>query len=778
MKSCELCGRPVLDEGARFCCPGCAAINEIVGNLEVGDAEKQARVNAMLNALFDEPTQVNPPPEGRESQTLDLMVSGMVCPACAWIIHYCVSKLPGVQSVTINFMSEVCQVVFAPMTIGRDTIEAEIEAIGYGVYEGEAPAGGTSLLQLGLGWFYALNAMMLSFIVYSAEFWEVPATMAWACSLLLIIFTALVIIGPGRSTLSRGIQQLRRRQFRMESLITLSTSMAIVYSFVMLAQGTFAKLYFDVVCLLIMLLQTGGAIEAGFYDRVRRRVHALRQCLPKKIHAADDRFVSIDEATPGMPFTVAQGEVVPTDGILETDAAFDFSHVTGESRAIHLHSGQLVGAGSRLLSDAVTLYVPPGGVTSLIDRMIQGTVSAFDTRVEQLSFGDRISQVFVPLVVLVGLIPLVWFSLLGTPQVGILRLMAALIVACPCAFGIAEPLVLTLAVDRVRQLGIQVFNGTVLRLKPAVVIFDKTGTLTSGDFQVRAIHWLVPENEDDLNRLASIEAGLDHPIARALARVGKVIPVDERDVERTTVRGQCNGELFQAGKTTLYDGLPAALDARGLAHVLSGKSASTLVAFGDIQSCRLVVELSDEVRPEIPDLLKQIPAAHLCSGDRQPMVESVADQLGIEHRRWDMSIEDKLAYIREMQAQGKTVMMVGDGVNDSQALTAADIGLAVLAGEIPAKFSADGAFLVSDLSGLAAFIRTLDVLRKRISQNYLWSFLYNGIGLTLAVSGLLSPTFCAFGMVFSNSIVVANSVRRLKTAGRELNIDEQDKRDS
>ncbi|MBT3296153.1 MAG: cation-translocating P-type ATPase [Verrucomicrobia bacterium] len=768
MKGCELCGRPVLDEDARFCCPGCAAINEIVGNLEVDDAAKQARVKAMLNALFDEPAPITASPEGREFQSLDLMVSGMVCPACAWIIHYCLTKLAGVQSVTINFMSEVCQVVFDPMVIGRDTIEAEIEDIGYGVYEGEAPSGGISLLQLGLGWFYALNAMMLSFIVYSAEFWEVPVAMAWACSLLLIIFTALIIIGPGRATLARGIQQLRRRQFRMDSLITLSTSMAIIYSLVSLSQGIFAKLYFDVVCLLIMLLQTGAAIEAGFYDRVRRRVHALRHCLPKKIHTIDDRFVSIEEATPGMPFAVTQGEVVPTDGILESDAAFDFSHVTGESRAIHLHSGQLVGAGSRLLSDPVTLYVPPGGATSLIDRMIQGTVSAFDTRVEQLSFGDRISQVFVPVVVLVGLIPLVWFSLHGAPQVGLLRLMAALVVACPCAFGIAEPLVLTLAVDRVRHLGIQIFNGTVLRLQPDAIIFDKTGTLTTGDFQVRAIHWLVPENQADLDRLASIEAGLDHPIARALARVGRVIPVTERDVERTTVQGQFDGQQYRAGKTTLYEDLPEALAAKGLHHVMDGDSASTLVAFGDAQSCHLVVELRDEIRPEIPALLKQIPTAHLCSGDRQPMVEAVADRLGIEHRHWDMSIEDKLATIREMQAEGQTVMMVGDGVNDSQALTAADIGLAVLAGEVPAKFSADGAFLVSDLSGLAAFLDTLGELRKRIAQNYLWSFLYNGIGLTLAVSGLLSPTFCAFGMVFSNTVVVANSVRRLKTTQKPL----------
>ena len=790
MKKCELCGRPVVDEGAKYCCPGCAAISEIVDNLGIGDTEKQTRVDAMLAALFDE-QQPKAPVPGREQKNADFMVSGMVCPACAWIIHHCVGKLPGVHNVTINFISEVCQVDFDPMVIGLDRITEEVENIGYGIHEGEASSG-PSLLQLGLGWFYALNAMMLSFVVYSAEFWEVPVTMAIACSLLLIVFTVLTVVGPGKPTLIRGIQQLRRRQFRMESLITLSTTTAIVYSVAALMQGHFAKLYFDVVCLLIMLLETGSAIEAGFYDRVRRRVHALRQGLPKKVHTPEDTYVAIEDVSPGMRFCVSQGDVIPTDGILEAEAAFDFSHVTGESRSIHLRAGQLVGSGSRLLSEDATLYIPPGGATSLIERMIQGTVSAFDTRVEKLSLGDRISQVFVPLVVIVGFLPLAWFTLHGQPQVGIVRLMSILIVSCPCAFGIAEPLVLTLAVDRIRRLGIQVFNGTVLRLSPDVVIFDKTGTLTTGDFRVQKVHWLVPENQHSLDILASLEAGLDHPIARALNHLGKQLSIEGRLVERTTVTGQFDGKTYQAGKLSLYDNPHVALavsantppeaapaDQAGTedgrperslgrdGQPYSEKKAATLVAFGDTEQCHCIVELADEVRPEIADLLQRIPVAHLCSGDHKVIVEAVGARLGIEHLRWDMSIEDKLEYIRGLQADGHTVMMVGDGVNDSQALAAADIGLAVLAGEVPAKFSADGAFLVSDLSGLAAFIETLGVLRKRIAQNYLWSFLYNGVGLTLALTGFLSPTFCAFGMVFSNAVVISNSLRRLQSLEAE-----------
>ncbi len=761
MNACTLCGRPVTDEGARFCCPGCAAIDEIVGNLCVSDGEKDARVKAMLTALFDEPRSPRQIPAGQESKTSDFLVAGMVCPACAWIIHHCVSKLPGVQEVKINFISEVCDVAYDPMSIGRERIVAEIERIGYGVHEGSAPAGGHSLLQLGLGWFYALNAMMLSFIVYSAEFWDVPLSMAIVCSALLVLFTVLVIAGPGRPTLGRGIQQLRRRQFRMDSLITLSTSTAIVYSVTALFQGHFERLYFDVVCLLIMLLETGGAIEASFYDKVRRRVHALRQCLPKKIRTPDEQFVAIEDLEPGMPFCVTRGEVVPTDGLLKANAEFDFSHVTGESRAIHLRSGQLVGAGSRLISESAELYVPPGGATSLIDRMIEGTVSAFDTRVEQLSLGDRISQVFVPVVIVLGMLPLVWFGLHGDVGTGVLRLMAVLVVSCPCAFGIAEPLVLTMAVDRIRLLGIQIFNGTVLRLKPDVVIFDKTGTLTTGNFRVEKLHWLVPENEETLDALASLESGLDHPIARALTRVGRVRAVLDRVVDRTTVHGCVDGKVYQAGKVTLFDGLVSDAGALTFAQGAVGE-ASTLVAFGEPDQCHVVLELIDEIRPEVAGLLKQLPCAHLCSGDRRSIVEAVGARLGMDALRWDMSIEDKLAYIRELQGKGHVVMMIGDGVNDSQALAAADIGLAVLAGEVPAKFSADGAFLVSDLSGLVSFVATLTELRRRIAQNYLWSFLYNGVGVSLAVTGLLSPTFCAFGMVFSNAVVIANSVRRLR----------------
>jgi Cu2+-exporting ATPase len=233
-----------------------------------------------------------------------------------------------------------------------------------------------------------------------------------------------------------------------------------------------------------------------------------------------------------------------------------------------------------------------------------------------------------------------------------------------------------------------------------------------------------------------------------------VLPLEQREIERTTVRARFEGKLYQAGKTTLYT---------GQGNGMGTNSASTLVAFGDRETCHMIIELTDEVRPEIPELLCHIPTAYLYSGDRRPMVEAVGAQLGIEHLGWDMTIEDKLVALHALQAEGHTVMMVGDGVNDSQALAAADIGLAVLGGEIPAKFSADGAFLVSDLSGLAAFIRTLGELRGRIFQNYLWSFLYNGVGLTLAVTGLLSPTFCAFGMVFSNAVVIANSVRRLRS---------------
>lgn len=751
---CIVCNRSVPGGDGEFCCPGCAAVHTIVGKMGLDGSERDERIAQLLEGVF---------PGGEESDTeesdieggqeLCFLVGGMVCPACSWLVHHSLGKLAGVGNVNLNFIAETCTLSFDPMVIGKDAIQSKIEKIGYQFYEGDdAQRGGYDYFRFGAGWFFALNNMMISFVVYSAETWEVPFGMQLVCSILLALFGTLVPLYAARTTMLAGLRQILMRQFRMESLVFLSATAAWVYSVYSMVVGDFAHLYFDVVALLLMLIETGNLISGSFYKKLSRRVSSLAWQLPKKARVTADDYAATEALHPGQEFHVLRGEIVPTDGILMGPSEFDFSLITGESHGVSLEQGHYVGAGAKLLSDSASLSVPAGGQSNLIQKIVESTIEAFNTRKEQLSLGDRISQVFVPIVVVVALLVLVGNLLWGDRTAAIIRMLSVLIVACPCAFGIAEPMVLTAAIEKVRGLGIQIFNGAVLALKPAVAVFDKTGTLTRGAPEVHDIVWLVRENPDDLHRLASLENGIEHPIARALATVGTPRPVAERTIARTVVSAKVDGRHYLAGSADLYPDveIPA-----NLAH-------STIVMFGTADECHLIAGLRDTVRDESKALIANLKAAGIdpliFSGDRRAVVQQVAGELGIADYRAEMGSGQKQEEIAALQQQGKTVMMVGDGINDTQALAAADFGLAVFSGQIPAKMSSDGVFMVPEIGKLSDLPFMQRKVRRKVRLNYGWAFLYNIVGMFLAGVGWLSPKYCAVGMVFSNLVVIFNSM--------------------
>jgi P-type E1-E2 ATPase len=437
-------------------------------------------------------------------------------------------------------------------------------------------------------------------------------------------------------------------------------------------------------------------------------------------------------------------------------AEFDFSLISGESAGVTLEAGQVVGAGAKLVSPQVRLSVPPTGRSSLIENIIESTIAAFNTRKDQASLGDRISAVFVPIVfALTGAVFL--FSLVQHDfEQAFIRSLSMLVVACPCAFGIAEPLVLTAGIDWIRSIGIQIFNGNVLSRLPDLVVFDKTGTLTRGMLQVRSIHWCVEEDPALLDILATLETGVEHPIARSLALLGQSLTLESRQVHRDHIQATFQGRTYQAGSTRLYPevAIPPAL------------SESTLVLFGTERECCAIIELADALKPESAALVQNLQSqgieVTICSGDRRPVVNRIARALGITDAQAQMTSADKMQFIQDRQAAGRHIMMVGDGINDAQALSRADFGLAVFSGQLPAKMSSDGCFLTKDIGPLTDLLRIMRRIRRKIVMNYAWSFLYNVVGLGLAALGWLSPTYCAFGMVFSNFVVIFNSMVRVK----------------
>jgi len=760
---CIVCNRSVPGSEGDFCCPGCAAVHTIIGKMGLEGAARDERIAQLLEGVFPggEEVEVHSDDDLANGQELCFLVGGMVCPACSWLVHNSLNKMQGVGHVNLNFIAETCTLTYDPMKIGKDDIAANVEKLGYRYYEGdEAARNGFDYFRFGAGWFFALNNMMLSFVVYSAETWAVPMAMQVVCSVLLAVFGTLVPLYAARTTMVMGFRQIAMRQFRMESLVVLSTTAAWIYSLYSLAVGDFARLYFDVVTLLLMLIETGNLISGSFYKKLSRRVGSLSWQLPKKARIGEEDYLNADELEPGAEFHVLRGEIVPTDGILMEPAEFDFSLITGESHGVVLGQGHYVGAGAKLLSEDARLAVPATGRSNLIQRIVESTIDAFNTRKEQLTFGDRISQVFVPLVMAAGILVCILNLTFGARDAAFIRMLSVLIVACPCAFGIAEPLVLTAAIEKVRGLGIQIFNGAVLSLKPSVAVFDKTGTLTRGAPEVHEIVWLVEQDPDMINILASLENGIEHPIARALAAAGTPRPVTERTITRTVVSARVDGAYYMAGSADLYPdvSIPPQLQ------------ESTLVLFGDAAQCYLIVGLRDTVRDDAAGLVAALKARAIepfvFSGDRRAVVEQVAGELGIECYRGEMGSSDKQREIEALQQQGKTVMMVGDGINDAQALASADFGLAVFSGQIPAKMSADGVFMVPEIGRLRDLPFMQGKVRRKIRLNYGWAFLYNIIGMGLAGIGWLSPKYCAVGMVFSNLVVVFNSLYGMSLPAR------------
>ena len=751
-KTCKICYRQVPNKNDDFCCPGCAAVYSIINELELKGSAKDERIAMLLEGVF---------PDGKDIDSciskidnpdnFSFNISGMVCPACAWLIHNRLSKLDGVADLNVNFISELCEISIDPMKLGVEDIYNSIEELGYNIQKSLSDDKNIDIFRFGAGWFFALNSMMLSFVVYSAESWFIPSSIQWICSVLLFLFGTLVPIYAAKNTLQIGYKQIISGLFRMESLVVLSTSSAWLYSVIALITGNFEKLYFDVVALLLMLIETGNLITNSFYRKLYKRVHSLTTQLPKKIRIKDNKFESIDSLKPGLEFFINRNEIIPTDGILLNDAEFDLSLISGESSGLWIEKGQFIGAGSKLLSSNASLLVPPSGQSNLLEKIVQNTIEAFNSKKDQITMGDRISQYFVPSVLLISLFILLINLFNGDHQQGFYRLLSILIVACPCAFGIAEPLVLTAAVEKMRRFGIQFLNGSVLSVKPSHIIFDKTGTLTEGKPSIEKLIWLVKEDQNLLDIIASIETGIDHPVAKACSLLGSIKSVENRLISDYEVTAEYNGKKYRVGSAKIFPDIK-------IPYKFTDK---TIVLFGDEKTCYLIIALDDKIKKESDSVIKSLgrlkAKSLIFSGDRQEVVDRIGSNLKINQSIGLMTSDQKRLEIQKIQDSGNTVLMVGDGINDSQALAAADIGLSVYSAEVSAKLSSDGVFLQPNITSLKLFPVILGMVRKKIFFNYMWAFMYNIIGIFLASIGWLSPKYCAVGMVFSNLVVIYNS---------------------
>jgi P-type Cu+ transporter len=703
---------------------------------------------------------------------VELSVSGMSCAACATRIERKLNRLEGVDA-SVNYATERASVRYdAERAAPADLLRA-VEAAGYGAsLEQRADAADdraaslrTRLLVAG-----ALSAPLVALAMVPPLQFDGWEWLAFALATPVVWWAGL---GFHRAALANA----RHGAATMDTLISIGTLAAWTWSVVALLALDDADTYFEVGAVITTLILLGRYLEARARRRSSAAIRALLELGAKDACVLRDGrevVVPIDELERGDVFVVRPGEKIATDGVVvEGDSAVDRSMLTGEPVPVDVGpgdevAGATINASGRLLVRATKV----GGETALaqIARLVQ-EAQAGKAPVQRLV--DRISAVFVPIVIGISLATLLgWLVFTGDRQDAFTASVAVLIIACPCALGLATPTALMVGTGRGAQLGVLIKGPEVLERarRLTTVVLDKTGTVTEGRMWLADTIAADGVSRNELLRLAgAAEDASEHPVARAIANAAREqlgpLPPVARFVSRAGlgVEAVVEGHAVTIGRPELLaeQGLevPALADARGAAEA----EGRTVVAVGWDGAARGLLVVADRVKPSSKEAVGELARLGLTpvllTGDNELSAAAVAAAVGIERVRSDVLPHDKVDEVRRLQEAGEVVAMVGDGVNDAPALAQADLGIAIGTGTDVAIEASDLTLVSGDLRAAADAIRLARRTLRTIEANLFWAFAYNVAAIPLAVAGLLNPIVAAAAMAFSSVFVVTNSLR-------------------
>lgn len=800
-KLCGLCGLSVgnnpfsntFDEiEKQFCCLGCLNVYTILSESGVVSSGQDIRETDLFKRSLELGLISNRPakekefeiPSDAETKETLLHVSGMWCSACSWLIEHSLNNERGVVSAEAYFASDLVKVKYCPQFLPPERLTKRIEQLGYKASEYD-PDNETSkiekrdlVLRIGVSAFLWLNIMTFGMALYVGYFEEISESVRYFFPFMLAILAAPVLFYSAHPINHLAWTGIKNKTIRMETLLATGIWAAYIYSIIQAFRGDI-HVYFDTAAAIVTLVLLGKLMEKGAKERTTRSISMLYRLMPKKVRLFVDnteKFVAIDALKLGDIFLVKAGERIPADGIVvEGESHTDESLLTGESNPISKKIGSSVVSGSLNTGNVLQIRATKVGQDTTLSQIIKLVENAVSSRSNLERTVDKVSRIFVPSVILVAAVTfgILWGFGLTTLDEGLMRAITILVIACPCALGLATPLAITAAVGTSSQNGILVSDSSVLEKvrNIDVVIFDKTGTITEGKFDLIDVE-LVNKNEDFekdfLPLIASIEQFSEHPLGSAVVRFAETKNIElfeTKDVEILKglgISGKVVGKVTFVGNQKLVSEKSIDKHLENKAHEWEN-IGKTVAFFGIENEVKGIISFGDVVKNDAKEVVSQLKnrdiKTMIVSGDSVATTQFVANQVGVDEFKAGALPIDKTNAITELQQQGLSVAMIGDGINDAPALAQADLGIAMGSGTDIAMKAADIVLMSNNLEKILTVFDLSQKTFRVVRQNLFWAFFYNTMGMSLAITGILNPILAAGAMLLSSLSVIGNSMR-------------------